>query len=344
MSKGAKEVALAIAQECISRFPVLVLGSGASAAHGIPGMSDLKEHLLGISHPPSSTSEDTERWEEFRAKLRDADLESALDAVRLSEALTNHVVEKTWNFLAPHDYQVFEQAIKKRDLFPLTRLFQHLFNSTQKNVHVVTPNYDRLAEYAADSGNLTHYTGFNYGHIRERAVNKPSIHVGHSPTRTVNIWKVHGSLDWFRDSAGIVVGLPISKVFPSSVSPVIITPGIEKYRLTHEEPFLSIKTEADKALRNADAYLCIGYGFNDSHLQTTLTERCRERKVPLIVLTKELSATAIQFLKTGNCGQYLAIEESNNGCRVYSREFPDGEEIVEEPIWQLEQFLKLVIS
>ena len=344
MSEEAKEIALTIAQECISKFPVIVLGSGASAAHGIPGMPALKERLLKVVHPSSSTSEYIEKWKEFLAKLRDTDLEVALDTVRLPEALTNHVVEKTWDFLAPYDYQVFEQAIKERDIFPLTRLLRHLFNSTRNEVHVVTPNYDRLAEYAADSGNLTHYTGFNYGHIRERAVRRPRVHVGSLPTRIVNIWKVHGSLDWFQNSDGIVIGLPISKVRPSGVSPVIVTPGVEKYRLTHDEPFHSIKTEADKALREADAYLCVGYGFNDKHLQTTLAERYRERDVPLIVLTKRLSATARQFLNTGKSGQYLAIEESSSGCRVYSKEFPDGEEIAGESIWQLEQFLEVIIS
>ena len=165
-------------------------------------------------------------------------------------------------------------------------------------MHVVTPNYDRLAEYAADSGKLAHYTGFNYGSIRARVTNgRPRIHIGNAPARTVNIWKVHGSFDWFRDNDGIIIGLPVSTVRPPNVSPVIVTPGIDKYRLTHDEPFHSIKSEADRALQNADAYLCIGYGFNDTHLQTTLVERCRGKEVPLVLLTKTISSTAKAFLE-----------------------------------------------
>ena len=220
-----------------------------------------------------------------------------------------------------------------------------MFNSTRSDIHVVTPNYERIAEYAADAGKLAHYTGFNYGHIRSRAINgRPRVHIGNSPARTVNIWKVHGSFDWFRDSDGIVVGLPVSSIRPANVSPVIVTPGIEKYRLTHDEPFHSIKSEADKALQNADAYLCIGYGFNDTHLQTTLVERCREKDVPLVLLTKTVSATAKAFLSSGKCGKYLAIEDSHPGCRIYSTEFPAGVDIVGNSIWQLGEFLKLVIS
>ncbi len=345
MSTDPKKSLLAIAQECISRAPVIILGSGASAAYGIPGMPQLKDHLLGVACPKTAKSDDEAKWGEFQTKLNTTDLEAALDEARLPEYLTALIAKSTWDFLAPFDHQVFERAIIDHDLFPLTKLFLHLFNSTQNDIHVVTPNYDRIAEYAADAGKLVHYTGFYYGHIRARASNgRPRVHVGNSAARTVNIWKVHGSFDWFRDGDGIVVGLPVSNSRPANVSPVIVTPGIEKFRLTHDEPFHSIKLEADRALQNADAYLCIGYGFNDTHLQTTLVERCRGKNVPLVLLTKTISATAKAFLNSGKCGKYLAVEESPSGCRIYSTEFPAGEEVAGDPTWQLGEFLKLVIS
>ncbi len=345
MSAAPKESLLELAQECVSRSPVIILGSGASAAYGIPGMPQLKAHLEKVACPGTAKPEEAAKWAEFQSKLATTDLETALDEVRLPDPLTALVVESTWDYLAPFDHQVFEKAIVDHDLFPLTKLFLHLFNSTRNDIHVVTPNYDRIAEYAADSGKLVHYTGFNYGHIRARAINgKPRVHVGSTPSRTVNVWKVHGSFDWFRDSDGVVFGLPVSVSRPTNVLPVIVTPGIEKYRLTHDEPFHSIKSEADRALQNADAYLCIGYGFNDTHLQTTLVERCRGKDVPLVLLTKAISATAMAFLRSGKCGKYLAVEEAPSGCRIYSAEFPAGEEIAGSPAWQLGEFLKLVIS
>ncbi|MDR0534511.1 MAG: SIR2 family protein [Verrucomicrobiales bacterium] len=346
MSEKPQDLVCKLAQECIGKSPVIILGSGASAAYGIPGMPQLKDYLLGLSCPTSITLEEKKRWNEFHARLKTTDLETALNEVRLSECLTAFVVESTWDFLAPFDYKVFEETILRVDMFPLTKLFLHLFYSTQKEIHVVTPNYDRLAEYAADAGKLVHYTGFNYGHIRTRVTNnKPRIFYGkNTPARTVNVWKVHGSFDWFRDRDGIVFGLPIGKQRPANVAPVIVTPGIEKFRLTHEEPFHSIKTEADRALQSADAYLCIGYGFNDSHLQTTLVERCRGNDIPLVLLTREISSTAKAFLVSGKCSKYLAIEEMDTGCRVFSAEFPAGVEIAKKSFWQLSEFLKLVIS
>lgn len=345
MSADPKNTLFDLAQECVSKSPVIILGSGASAAYGIPGMPQLKAHLQKVPSLGTAKPHEASKWAEFQSKLAITDLETALDEVRLPESLTALVVESTWDYLAPFDYHVFEKAIDDHELFPLTKLFLHLFNSTRTDIHVVTPNYDRIAEYAADAGKLVHYTGFNYGHIRARAINgKPRIHVGTSACRTVYVWKVHGSFDWFRDRDGIVVGLPISNTRPPNLMPVIVTPGIEKYRLTHDEPFHSIKSEADRALQTADAYLCIGYGFNDTHLQTTLVERCRERDVPLVLLTKSITATAKAFLNSGKCGKYLAVEDSPSGCRIFSREFPAGEEITGTPTWQLGEFLNLVIS
>lgn len=345
MSADPKESLLDFAQDCVSRTPVIILGSGASAAYGIPGMPQLRDHLLKIACPRTAKPDEVSIWSDFQSNLATTDLETALNEVRLPESLTGLIVESTWDYLAPFDHKVFEKAIIDSNIFPLTKLFLHLFNSTRKDIHVVTPNYDRIAEYAADSGNLVHYTGFNYGHIRSRAIDgKPRIHVGNTASRTVNIWKVHGSFDWFRDCDGIVFGLPISNARPPKVMPVIVTPGIEKYRLTHNEPFHSIKSEADKALQNADAYLCIGYGFNDTHLQTTLVERCRGKDVPLVLLTKTISPTAKAFMNSGKCGRYLAVEESSSGCRIFSKEFPSGMEIAGPPTWQLGGFLELATS
>jgi hypothetical protein len=307
-------------------------------------MPQLKNHLLNIACPEGQEY-DVGKWDEFKAVLETTDLETALNEVRLPDALTGFVAKSTWDYLAPLDYKVFEQVLTNRDLLPLTKLFRHLFNSTHNEIHIVTPNYDRIAEYAADSGGFLHYTGFLYGHIRARAVNgRPKVRYGNSLARTVNIWKVHGSLDWFQDDDGVIVGLPISTKRPSNVTPAIITPGNEKYRRTHDEPFHSIKMEADKALQTAESYLCIGYGFNDRHLQTTLVERCRGKDVPLVLLTKEISTTAKSFLSSGKCRKYLAIEEAPAGARVYTQTFPNGQEVEGNPIWQLGEFLKLVMS
>ena len=154
MSKTPTEIAHEIAQECVSKAPVVILGSGASAAYGIPGMPALRDHLLASALPNIATTEEQAAWQQLVDRLKAVDLETALTDVRLPDSMTRHIVDTTWDYLAPYDVRVFERMVQDRSLFPLTRLYQHLFKSTHTEIDVVTPNYDRLAEYAADAGEL----------------------------------------------------------------------------------------------------------------------------------------------------------------------------------------------
>jgi hypothetical protein len=345
LAKSPLEAANLIAQDCVARTPVIILGSGASVPYGIPGMPGLQSHFLKISPPPGCSSTDQTAWSEFLAQLKVTDLESALDRARLSDPLAKHIVETTWEFLAPFDHLVFDAAIRTRGMFPLTRLYKHLLQSTHVAIDVITPNYDRIAEYAADVGEICHYTGFGYGHLRIRARGGiPRVYVGGNPARCVNIWKVHGSFDWFKDQDGVVVALPTMSKRPAGFDPVMVTPGIEKYRLTHEEPFLTIKQGADSALQSAKSYLCIGYGFNDPHIQTKLVERCQIDAVPLILITKEITKSAHEFLSSDKCRNFLALEDHADGSKMYSKEHPAGHVLVGKKIWQLDQFLGMVMS
>lgn len=340
----AFKLALEIAQECVQRAPVIVLGSGASAAHRLPGMPQLRDHLVASTLPTGLGARELDLWQEFLNAAAVLDLEEALTAVALTDALTAHVVAATWDLLAPTDMAVFEQVVRDRHHLPLTRLFQHLLKSTHTEINVVTPNYDRLAEYAADAGGLCHHTGFGHGYLRLRQTDHPlKFTQNQRPVRTVNVWKVHGSLDWFRDPEGTTVGLPILPSRPAGMTPVIVTPGVEKYRITHDEPFRTILAGADTALATARAYLCIGYGFNDTHIQPKLLERCRTQPVPLVLITKAVSPTAKDFLLKGGCRRFMALEESGTGSRLYSAEYPNGVDLLDRPVWRLDEFLEMVM-
>lgn len=339
---NAMEAMQSHVQNCVSKLPVIVLGSGASAAHGIPGMDPLGKHLAASALPVACQAErHVEGWKEFLDKVQKMDLESALTGVNVTPEVLGHIVHTTWKFLNAADLQIFEQVIANRRTLPLSQLFQHLLHSTAMDLQVVTPNYDRLAEYAAEAAGYGAFTGFNFGMFGTRAVEVPRIMIGRRPARTVNVWKVHGSLGWFSGADGSIVSLPPLGAIPSGFTPVIVTPGTEKYRRTHEEPFRSAMHSADDAVARASAFLCIGYGFNDDHLQPLMMERCTRPEVPLVLITKEITATAHRFLRGGRCSRYVALEGSPNGTRMFSHEVPDGLELVGESFWRLDRFLPL---
>ena len=339
-AKTKAEIAQEFAQGALSATPVIILGSGASAAHGVPGMGVLATHLSGAALPSTWTPDEKNEWDTFLAHLKaGTDLERALQAVRPTERQTHFIAGMTREFLLPSDLAVLSALLANRRHLPLSRLYRHLFDSTHTTIHVVTPNYDRLAEYAADAADVSTFIGFNYGYLQSRARDpRTRISINGRETRTVAVWKVHGSLDWFQDTAEQIIGIRSALAIPPDFAPLMITPGIDKYRLTHGEPFRTVLACSDNALENARAYFCVGYGFNDEHVQTKLIERCDRDATPLVVITKELTPTAKTFLSSRRCRRYLAIEDGPVGARAYMHDAPAGFDL-DQPLWRLDSFL-----
>ena len=337
------EIVAKIAQNCIQHVPAIVLGSGASIPHQIRGMGPLADHL--IEHVDPNGEEEVDAWTLIRTALAHGDgLEEVLLKTAAPATLVEKIVHQTWTAIATDDLAVLQRAATAAEAFPLSDMIQGLFKSTTNTVHIVTPNYDRVAEYASDVADVVHINGFVPGLIRRReGADRILIRRGNYPARTVRIWKVHGSLDWFEDQQGAVLSLPLSGVIPEGLRPLIVTPGVSKYERTHDEPFRSALQGADTALDAALAFLCVGYGFRDAHIQPKLVERCRQKNVPIVILARTLTEEAKQFLKTSAGSAYLALEHDDEGTCAYSPDFPEGLIIPGQRFWSFDQFNELVL-
>ncbi len=328
------------AQDFYGKAPVIILGSGASAAHGMPGMDTLANHLVANTDTASLSVAEIETWENFCRLLQNkVDLEAALHQVTASEELTSRIVKSTWDLINSDDSKIFQKSLQNTSMFPLSRLLEHMFKSSLKIINVVTTNYDRLAEYACDQGRIYHYTGFTHGFCRQLAAPTEI-----NSARRANIWKVHGSLDWFQSPLEDTVALSNIQGIPYGYQPQIVTPGTQKYQKTHFEPFRSIINNADQALNEAGSYLCIGYGFNDEHIQPKLMLKCLRQSTPITIITYELSASAKKLILEGKAQNYLAIErgESDDQSIVYSS-LDRNPLKVDKNIWSLEGYLSLIM-
>lgn len=328
------------AQDFYGKAPVIILGSGASAAHGISGMWALANHLVENTNISGLNASEIETWERFCQLLKDnVDLEAALYQVTASEELTSRIVKSTWTLINSEDNEIFQKSLEDNGMFPITCLLEHMFKSSLKTVNIVTTNYDRLAEYACDQGRIHHFTGFTHGFFRQLAA--PSEITS---ARRANIWKVHGSLDWFQSPLEDTVGLSNTNDIPNNYQPQIVTPGTQKYQKTHLEPFRSIIRNADQALNEAGSYLCIGYGFNDEHIQPKLMVKCLRQNAPITIISYALSDSAKRLILDGKAQNYLAIErgETDDQSIVYSS-LDNNSLKVEENIWSLKGYLSLIM-
>lgn len=328
------------AQDFYSKAPAIILGSGASAAYGMSGMSALAKHLVANTDLTDLSTEEIIAWEKFCQVLLDGvDLESALHKVAISDLLTARIIKATWMLINQEDNDVFQKGLQNSAMFPLSRLLEHMFKSSLKTINIVTTNYDRLAEYACEQVRVHHFTGFTYGYFRQ-LVNPSEIIFG----RRVNIWKVHGSVDWFQSKLEDTVALSNIVNVPENYEPQIVTPGTQKYQKTHLEPFRSIINHADEAIKSANSYLCIGYGFNDEHIQPKLMVKCLRNKTPITIITYSLSDATKKLIIDGNAENYLAIErgDTDDQSIVYSS-LAKVPITVEKNLWSLEGYLSLIM-
>lgn len=338
----AEDIAKA-AQACFQGCPTVVLGSGASIPHGLPSMDELGDYL----RDHLTTDSDLERyaWHQVNAALSNGHhLEAALEGRTLPDTLLSKLVNLTWRCVNERDMALLDIAASNGGEFALGRLLSGMFNSTQTELDVVTTNYDRVAEYACNSMGILFQTGFAPGYV-QKWESTGRVRFSHSAkaSRVVRIWKVHGSLDWFRTTDERTVGLPVFELPSPHYTPLIVTPGLNKYEKTYEDPFRTTINGADVALRNASAFLCIGFGFRDQHIHPKIVERCREKNVPIVVSAKALTDEARDFLRNKAGTNYLGIEQEHHGSKVYTPENPAGVQVPVDDLWSLSGFNKLVL-
>jgi hypothetical protein len=320
-------------QGYLENSPLIVLGSGASAPYGLPLMSDLKAEILKC-HNKFNQNE----FESLCVNLEGMGLEEALNGANLSDATRETVRNIVWNCINESDMRFFGQLISDKNNFALSDLLKKIIQPAHNAAVVVTTNYDRIAEYAADIIGATIITGFegNFLKVFEFPTNTFQNKRVRARERTVSIWKVHGSLDWFNDPNGNNVGYPLLTAIPSNHTPLIIPPGKDKYNATHGEPYRDVIAQADKAFSNAGSYLCVGYGFNDEHIQPKLIEQIKAGK-PIVILCRQATEACKKHIVNEGIKKYAVLEHATDDKTAVTinghREEYDGD------FWELRNFI-----
>lgn len=288
-------------QEHLSDGLVTIVGSGLSCAEGLPSMGELAAYLLaevgvGLAGADATT------WASASALFAAKGLEGALLAVPPTPAVESAIASATGKLIAERERAVVSEVFAGTRKLRLTRLLPHLVKPAT-GLTIVTTNYDRLVEIAAEEADIgadTMFVGRFAGQLNEResqlsfcrkvtVKQRPAVATFHYRPRAL-ICKPHGSLDWYA-RAGRPVFYPGD--LPDAVR-LIITPGHNKFRNGYESPFDHHRSKANDAIDRASRFLVLGYGFNDDHLETHLSPCIRGGK-PTLMLTRSLSTVARQL-------------------------------------------------
>ena len=325
---------MSLLQGYLENSPLIVLGSGASMPYELPSMGGLADEIK-----KSDTVISDPNYNAFCTAVDNSGLEGAIDAVNLLPETLREIRRVVWETVNEKDCLYFDQ----HPIDPptaLVELIRKVLAPTPNKVSIVTTNYDRLAEYAADGAGATTVTGYEGSLIKKLELSSSLLKTRRTRARerVVDIWKVHGSLDWFQAPDGTSVALPLARTIPNNFQPLIIPPGKEKYSSTHDEPYRTIIAEADNAFVQAGAYLCVGYGFNDEHIQPKLLTQISKGK-PIVILARTITPACKKHIVEAEVSKYLIFEFADSThTKVYGKGW---EEVYEGQYWLLDNFMKV---
>lgn len=317
-------------QTAVEDPPLLMIGSGSSAPYGLPGMQELGEHLL---QELDSKYSGEGCWKVFRENLlAGQDLETALSDITFPPNILNDVKWETWSLISSRDFELFGRILFGHEELALSKLLKKFYQTHPQKIDIITTNYDRVIEYACDLAQLPVANGF-YGCYHKHFDKEFPLQ------ESVNLVKVHGSLDVFCDTHGVAVSVPMLQKRVPGLVPEIITPGASKFAAVLTGTPRQLLGAADERIGRAKSFLCIGYGFNDAQIQENILAKARTG-IPVVVLTKEVSDHAAHLL-ANNAQNYISIQEGKEKDTTevcMNREI----EILDGTFWTVDGFMKII--
>ena len=346
-----QEAAYAALQDLLRKGLVLVVGSGASAAYGVPGMQQLADHVLEKlpeRHDVHGEKGQADEWGAVASRLREGDsLETALEAGLTSKLLGEQIAQLVGDYIADSEREALLEILHSKAPSQFGLFLAHMLRITDQ-LDVVTTNYDRLIEVHAARALVSVDTMF-FGHTVGRLDAQRSqdelweIHTPASDKKRktqarrrphVSLSKPHGSLNWFASGEDLYR----SDIFVEG-DRRIIAPGGDKFRLGYERPFDVQRERANRAIEAATGLLFFGYGFNDSHLETYFSKK--PGRTPSAVISKGLTQNAHAYLRQDPSTIGIEEDSRTGGCIIWR-----GSESLklDRPLWDFNILTKEVFA
>lgn len=345
-------------QRIFRTTPVVLAGSGFSCGFGLPHMGALSDYLAEHVGPRLKSAEAKTLWTSCLAAVK-KNLEAGLNTIPLGSSCREEIISALRGCTAELLIQETSKAEKHihaqtapHELAP-ARLLRMLFDGAPQNadsVSLITTNYDTLLELFCDLADLPLDTGFaGFRHRRPRvgsvfatqytrhtaAPARGAQTIEHRPCKTIRLHKPHGSITWLKTPAGVIESL--NDV--SDASRAVVVPGPSKYQDALVSPvFDAMRTEMNRLIATAPAMFCIGFGFNDEHLQTVLKERVAKR-MPMVIVTRDTTDNINDVLAANP--HVIAFFKDGDGCLCRW----NGQTYLSNlPLWQLDDFLKTFLE
>lgn len=342
--------------------PLLVLGTGMSCAldvrFGMPALQVALVNRLGWGSLPVGPRN---QWNAVVEDLRQGqDLESALNNVS-DDSLLREIASIAGAFIGEADRDLSCQIAQGEIEWPAIRLLRKLVDGLPEGdriLHVLTPNYDMLFEYACDYAGISYTNGFSGGVERktdwqaaDRSLRlQEVVSYGRRHRRIckyknhVRIYKVHGSLNYFWYRNAVIENNAWMRDPPDFVERVLITPGLSKYRMlqAYRQELLQ---PADAAIERATHFLFLGYGFNDSHLEEYVRRKLVSQSCNGLIVTRD-SNHRIEALLSEASNLWLVCGTGHDfrNTRIFNGQYSNSLWLAGNRLWDIGEFTTRILG
>ena len=311
---------------------VFLLGAGASKEAGVPDtvefVKKFKEHIASgnNSNDIKTVNKIIEILEEWK-KSETGNSEQKIDVELLLESLTKLNKKKDepllqfyknieQNFIL-RDYSekkplidelkdfikkeaIISDSRKIKYLEPLLDFIREIKNIQPKeHLNIISLNYDTCIEQFCIEHRLNYSDGFT---------DRWNPKMFKSETVDICLYKLHGSVNWYRTERGDYVKIPIDiSKFNENVSKIPLISGENAeslmlypiQKLDYAEPVLEMLVSIKHILESDCKFLIVvGYSFRDEHIKNIILDAARKNKnMHLILISPDAYKIYFEKLK-----------------------------------------------
>ncbi|MEJ3958985.1 SIR2 family protein [Brachymonas sp. G13] len=350
-----EEIAITAIRDFFRGKPFVFFGTGMSCAMDTSfGMPALRDELVEKMQERTLTATQASEWQSVVSALEQGgDLESSLNAVS-DHNLLRMVTEITGTFVASLDRRFAYSIAQGSTEWPASRLLSRLIETLPESdgvLHVLTPNYDLLFEYACDFSGLSYTNGLFGGIERkedwtavDRALLEPckirqgnKIKTVYRAKKHARLYKVHGSLNYFLHRNAIIENNAWMWSPPEFAERVMITPGLSKYQALQRYR-RELLQYADSAVDNATHFLFLGYGFNDSHLEEYVKRKLITQSSPGLIVTRDCNPRIESLLDQSENLWLFCKLDGEEGTKIFNKRYSGWLELKGQSLWDVRDF------
>lgn len=218
---------------------------------------------------------------------------------------------------------------------------KRIFYGRDENIWIFTTNYDLLLESAASYSGIFLSNGFigsgiQYFHPQSLLFKYGTLKGNvFSPLKEpkIRLIKLHGSLNWWRNSNGIMAYENTS--INNNADRIIVLPRKRKIIETLDSPYDQIfKISSDIIGVECKYLVSCGYSFNDQHInETLLLPKLQQSRITLAAFLKD---------ENQNLNQFKNFPSFSFGTNISSKKISSSETKEGTELWQFDKFVELL--